>query len=139
MRVDVEFPGGLRVDACVGRHRIATDQSVSQGGEGSAPSPLAHFYASLATCAGFYALRFCRAREIATAGLETTLETSHDAEGRVIGVSIRIGLPAGFPARYREAIRRAAEQCAVHQFVLAPAPIEIEVEDRASISAADRG
>jgi len=127
MRIELDFPGGLRVDALVGRHRIATDQSASQGGEGSAPSPLTHFYASLATCAGFYALRFCRAREIPTDGLSTTLETAHDAEGRLSGISIRIGLPSGFPERYREAIRRAAEQCAVHQFVLEPAPIEIEV------------
>lgn len=127
MRIDLDFPGGLRVDALVGRHRIATDQSVSQGGEGSAPSPLSHFYASLATCAGFYALRFCRTREIPTDGLTTTLETSYDTEGRLSGISIRIGLPAGFPERYREAIRRAAELCAVHQFVLEPVPIEIDL------------
>lgn len=127
MRIDLDFPGGLRVDALVGRHRIATDQSASQGGEGSAPSPLTHFYASLATCAGFYALRFCRTRDIPTDGLFTTLETSYDSAGNLSGISIRIGLPEGFPERYREAIRRAAEQCAVHQFVLEPKPIEIDV------------
>ena len=137
MRVDVEFPGGLRVDACIGRHRIATDQSQAQGGEGSAPSPLAHFYASLATCAGFYALRFCRTRDLSTEGLGVTLETAHGAEGRLAGVSIRIALPVGFPDRYREAIRRAAEQCAVHQFILEPVPIEIAVEPTAAVAPTD--
>ena len=128
MVIDLEFPGGLRVDALVGRHRIETDQSTAHGGEDSGPSPFTLFLASLATCAGFFALSFCLRRELSTAGLATRLETHVGPAGGLDRITIRLTLPDGFPARYRAAIQRSVEQCSVHRFVAAPAPIAIEID-----------
>lgn len=131
MVIDLEFPGGLRVDALVGRHRIRTDQSTAHGGEDSAPSPFTLFLASLATCAGFFALSFCQRRELSTVGLATRLETHAGPAGGLERITIRLTLPDGFPIRYRAAIQRSVEQCSVHRFVATPAPIAIEVDPRA--------
>ena len=53
--IDVQFPGGKKIDAKIGDVLINTDQSVMAGGEGSAPEPFQLFLASIATCAGIYA------------------------------------------------------------------------------------
>ncbi len=42
---------------------MATDQGVEHGGGGAAPEPFDLFLASLGTCAGLYALRFCQLPE----------------------------------------------------------------------------
>ncbi len=128
MEIDLEFPGGLRVDARAGSHRIATDQGAVHGGENLAPTPFTLFLAALATCAGYYALSFCRNRDLPTAGLTARLQTQSGPAGALERITIRIGLPPGFPERYRTAIQRAAEQCTVHRFISAPAPISIEVD-----------
>ena len=74
----VTFPGGKRVDAQVGNFVIATDQPVSGGGGEAAPAPFDLFLASIATCAGIYALGFCQARGLPTEGLVLEQEVIDD-------------------------------------------------------------
>jgi putative redox protein len=124
--MDITFPGGVAVDARFDGFSVRTDQPVPQGGESSAPTPFDLFLASLGTCAGFFALRFCRERGLATEGLRLTLETERDAERhRLSKVKIAIHLPAGFPGKYRQAIIRAAKQCSVTRTVLDPPEFEV--------------
>ena len=59
MDIELSFPGGKRVVAQVGAHRIETDQPHELGGKDAAPAPFDLFLASIATCAGIYALGFC--------------------------------------------------------------------------------
>ena len=65
----VDFPGGKKVAAHYAGFDIATDQGVDSGGEGTAPEPFDFFLASLATCAGYYVLKFCEGRSIPTDGI----------------------------------------------------------------------
>lgn len=112
---DVTFPGGLAVDVAVNGQTIHTDQN------GSAPSPFQLFLASIAACAGFYALRFCQERQIATEGLRVTMgyETNN--------VSIAVITPPGFPEKYRDAIIRAVDHCAVKRAIAQPPAFEVKV------------
>jgi putative redox protein len=112
--IRVKFPGGVRVDAEYHGFTMKTDQPVSSGGAGSAPSPFDLFLASLATCAGYYVLAFCQGREISTAGLGLSMRTERDPAGKMIRrIFIDISLPPGFPEQYIQAAARAAEKCAV--------------------------
>lgn len=119
--MEIRFPGGLEVEALAGAFSIRTDQPVSEGGAGSAPSPFDLFLASIGTCAGIYALRFCQQRNLDTEGLSLALtaEKGEDAR-RVARVRIEIRLPSAFPARYRDAILRAVDQCKVKRHILEP-------------------
>jgi len=102
--MDVRFPGGLRVEALHDGYRILTDQPAAMGGGGTAPSPFDLFLASIGTCAGFYALRFCQQRHLETEGLALTLTAGRDpAHHRVATVRLDIALPRGFPEKYRGA------------------------------------
>ena len=121
----VTFPGGVRVDAAFQGFTIRTDQPVRDGGEGSAPSPFVLFLASLATCAGYYVISFCRSRNIPTVGIELTMKTKRDAKEKMISlVSIEISLPPDFPEKYAAAVIRAADQCTVKAHLQYPPDIE---------------
>lgn len=114
MDMEIRFPGGLAVEAHYRGHVVRTDQPRSAGGEGSAPAPFDLFLASIGTCAGIYALRFCQERDIPTADLKIGLAFTRDpAVGRITEVRIEVELPSGFPEKYRVAILRAIDLCAV--------------------------
>jgi len=121
MSMQITFPGGMAVDASYRGHTIHTDQPRAAGGEGSGPTPFDLFLVSIGTCAGYYALRFCRERGLDTTGLGLSLETEWD-EGRehLAAVRIEIELPPAFPVKYRAAVVRAAEQCKVKRQLQAP-------------------
>jgi ribosomal protein S12 methylthiotransferase accessory factor len=125
--MDITFSGGTAVDACFDGLRVHTEQPKGDGGQNLAPAPFDLFLASMGTCAGFYALRFCQERELVTEGLRLTLETERDAEGRhrLSRVRITIHLPPAFPEKYRRAIVRATNQCSVKRTVLDPPEFDV--------------
>ena len=118
MTITVTFPGGVAVDATVGGHVVHTDQPAPLG-DGSAPSPFDLFLASIATCMGFYALRFCQERNIDTEGLSLSLDRRDES------IHVSLQLPEGFPDKYFDAIHRAVDHCAVKRQMLIPPRFEI--------------
>lgn len=127
MNVAVSFPGGAAVEANVKGHRVRTDQAPPLGG-GTAATPFDLFIASIATCMGFYALHFCREREIETEGLGLSVETVRDeAKKRLSTIRVALTLPPGFPEKYKGAIGRAVDQCAVKKHMLEPPTFTLTV------------
>lgn len=136
MKFEVSFPGGMRVDAAFGGHRLKTDQPVEVGGTDTAPAPFDLFLGSLATCAGFYAMRFCQQREIPTDGLGVTLEPIREPGAKKLGkIRIELTLPPEFPEKYHEAILRAVDQCAVKRAVFDPPEFDIVLAGALATSA----
>jgi len=128
MSMEVQFPGGLVVETRHHGHVIRTDQPEHAGGGDSAPAPFDLFLASIATCAGLYALAFCRQRGLSTEGLGLTLEPVRDLERHRIGtLRIEVRLPEGFPEKYRDPILRSVDQCAVKRHILDPPEFELAV------------
>ena len=129
MELAISFSGGKRVDAQVNGFTIRTDQSPAGGGDGSAPEPFTYFLSSIGTCAGIYVLGFCQARGIPTEGIRLTERVEFDSEKhRLSRVAIDIHLPADFPEKYRDAVRRAAETCAVKRAILDPPEFAIATQ-----------
>lgn len=114
MEMEITFPGGARVDAHFGSFTINTDQSPQGGGKGSAPSPFATFLASLGTCAGIYVLSFLKQRGLPTEGVRILQKThSNPATGMIGQIDLEIQVPEDFPDKYKDALIRSAELCAV--------------------------
>ena len=125
MPMEIGFPGGVVVEARHGGLVIRTDQPHPYGG-GTAPAPFDLFLASIGTCAGFYALRFCQERGIDTEGLGATMEWERDPATRLISrIRVALTLPPGFPEKYVPAIVRAADQCAVKKHLVHAPDIEV--------------
>ena len=116
--IEIDFPGGARVDARIREHTIATDQQVEHGGPGSAPQPFDLFLASIASCAGIFALKFCQSRELPTAGMRLTMDwLGHKTDPSAASVVLRLTLPEGFPDKYRDGILRSMDLCAVKRSI----------------------
>jgi len=128
MKMIIDFPGGVRVDAHFGPYTVHTDQPP----HASAPTPFALFLAALGTCAGFYVLSFCQRRGIATDGIRLVQQIETDSDtGMVRLVRLDIELPPNFPEQYRAAVIRAAEQCAVKKLLEHPPTFAISTSTRA--------
>lgn len=126
MDMKITFPGGLAVNAAFKGFTVTTDQGVEHGGGETAPEPFDLFLASLGTCAGLYALRFCQQRGIATHGLGLTLTTENDLGWKRLAlVRLEVELPDGFPEKYREAMIRSVDQCTVKRHILTPPRFEV--------------
>ena len=124
--MDIQFTGGLRVEALHDGYRIRTDQPTVAGGDGTAPSPFDLFLASIGTCAAYYALRFLQMRNLDTEGLAVTLQTEPSEPGHQIrSIRIEVVLPPKFPEKYREAILRSVDQCAVKRHLVDPPVVEV--------------
>jgi ribosomal protein S12 methylthiotransferase accessory factor len=127
MELEITFPGGKRVDAAFMDQIIRTDQSRQSGGDGSAPEPYLLFLASLGTCAGIYVLGFCQSRGLSTDGVRLTQKMDWDAAThRLAKISLEIHVPPDFPEKYRGALVRAADQCAVKKTLLSPPDFHID-------------
>ena len=130
MEMIIDFPGGARVDAHFGPYTVKTDQPPMGGGEGSAPTPFAVFLSSLGTCAGIYVLGFCRQRGLSTDGIRIIQRMySNPMTGMVGKFELEIQVPSDFPEKYRPALIRAADQCAVKKHFENPPAFEITTKE----------
>ncbi len=119
--MEITVPGADRVEARYDGLVIQTAQ------DGRQPAPFDLFLASIGTCAGHYAARFCRQRGLDTRGLRILQEVIRDPETRMVErVRLSLELPPGFPDKYRAAIVRAAGQCTVKKHLASPPEIVIE-------------
>jgi ribosomal protein S12 methylthiotransferase accessory factor len=127
MTMSISFPGGVAVDATLRGHTVRTDQPQPLGDD-AAMSPFDLFLASIGTCMGFYALRFCQERGIPTDGLALTLDPVRDEDRKLVAtLKIDLRLPPGFPDKYLGAMRRAVDHCAVKRHLLDPPAFEVSL------------
>lgn len=126
--IQISFAGGKKVNANFRGVEIRTDQSVKEGGEGSAPEPFALFLASIGTCAGVYVLAFCEARGLPTSGIRIIERLEPDEKGRIGKIAIDIIVPPDFPEKYHRPLARAADLCAVKKAIMNPPEFEVQTK-----------
>jgi ribosomal protein S12 methylthiotransferase accessory factor len=132
MEIELSFPEGKRVVAQVGAHRIETDQPADLGGHDAAPAPFDLFLASLATCAGIYALGFLQARGLSTQGLGLRQRVEFDPVSHLPrSILLELTPPPDLPEKYRAALQRAVENCKVKKSIAQPPAFEVVVQSNA--------
>ena len=123
------FPGGKRVEAEYKGFKIVTDQPVYAGGDGSAPAPFDLFLASIGTCVAYYVLALCPKRGISTEEISVVLNTEKNPETRMIEkISIEIRLPREFPLKYKDAVIKSVNSCAVKAHILKAPAFEVKTK-----------
>lgn len=122
----ISLGGGKKVDAEYRGFSIRTDQSPRNGGEGSAPEPFSLFLASIGTCAGVYVYSFCQERDLPTENVRIVQRHHRREDGNGIGkISIDIEVPDDFPEKYRDALVKVANLCAVKKHIQNPPVFEV--------------
>ncbi len=133
MNIKITFPGESgekKVNAEINGFTIKTDQPRESGGSGTAPSPFLHFLASIGTCAGIYVLAFCQERKIPVDGVSVSQRMEYistdDGRTKLDKIIIDILVPPDFPEKYKNAIVKVADQCAVKKMILNPPKFEVK-------------
>jgi len=125
MDMEVFFPGNKKVHARYKGFVIETDQSARSGGDESAPAPFDLFLASIATCAGIYVVSFLEKRGLPLEGAGIVMGHERDPETKLVTkITLDLKMPPGFPEKYRDAVIRAAEMCAVKRHLENPPAFE---------------
>ena len=120
--------GGARYDILSDRHRIVTDQPVEDGGADAGMSPVELFVGSVASCVGYFVGQFCARHDISREGLKVDAEwTIAEAPHRVGQIQLAIRLPHRVTPELRERLLKVAHGCTVHQSIVVPAGIAIEL------------
>jgi uncharacterized OsmC-like protein len=142
MHVTIEHEEQMRFSAVNGQHRVTIDLPEAQGGTDRGFAPPQLFMAALGACIGGYVADYCRGVGVPCRGLRVDVRWEQASRPKRIGrIMAEVQLPAAElePGRLA-AIRRAAEQCLLHN-TLRQAPhfgIEISAGPRVaeSLSAA---
>jgi putative redox protein len=126
MEITVTLEDGMKVSAHFKNFTVHTDQAKIVGGEETYPDPFSYFLSSLATCAGFFILRFCQSRHLSTEGIHLQMSNDWNKEkGLMENIHLEIQIPASFPEKYHSALIRATNECSVKKALMSPPNIEV--------------
>jgi uncharacterized OsmC-like protein len=126
--VQVKSKGGDLFEIGIRDHVLYVDQPTEAGGSDAAPTPVELFVASLASCVAHYVRRFLVRHNLPTEGLKVDAEfTMAERPARVGDVHVSIDLPDGVPVERRDALLAVASHCTVHNSLVDPPEVSIDV------------
>jgi uncharacterized OsmC-like protein len=109
-------------------HTIICDQPAENGGEDTGMTPPEFLLASLGSCAAFYAVQYLRTRNLAQSGVEVTVTAEKLKQpARVGNFLIHVVCPVVLTEEQTEGLMRSVQHCLVHNTLLAPPEIKIEL------------
>ncbi len=124
----VRYDGAERYEIAVRGHTIVVDQPIHAGGSDEAPTPTELFVASLASCVAFYAGRYLTRHGLSRVGLSVAVNyRMADPPTRVADVQLTVRLPDDFPAERRPALAAVVEHCTVHNSLITPPTVRIDL------------
>lgn len=133
MEVSVEHLGAVQFEIKARQHVIASDQPAENGGFDEGMTPPELMLASLGSCAAFYAAAYLRKHKLAERGtkVRVTADKRKDPP-RLDDFRIFVDVPAGLDPKHLEGLERAVHQCLIHNTLLHPPTIAIEIQALAS-------
>lgn len=135
MEVKVSHIGQVKFKIQSRSHTILSDQPTDNGGEDSAMTPPELMLASLGSCAAFYAVQFLKTRSLAEGGVEVSVTAEKlKAPARLGDFTIRVECPVDLTAEQTEGLMRSVKHCLIHNTLLAPPEIKIELAVRQGAS-----
>jgi len=124
----VHHLGDVQFEVKARNHTIICDQPIENGGFDEGMTPPEFLLASLGTCAGYYAVQYMKARNLPMEGLRIrTTADKAKAPARLTDFRIEVECPNPLDERHREGIMRAVHACLIHNTLLHPPRIDVEV------------
>jgi uncharacterized OsmC-like protein len=128
MEVLVNYLGAVQFEAKARTHTIACDQPEDKGGFDEGMTPPELMLASVGTCAGYYAVQYLKARHLDAGGmsLRVTSELARNP-ARLSTFKIEVQIPAQLDEHHREGMLRSVKSCLIHNTLLNPPRIEVDI------------
>ena len=128
MEVQIEHLGEVQFEIRARSHVIACDQPVENGGYDEGMTPPELFLASLGSCAAYYAAQYLRKQQLATEGTRVRVTAEKEKNpARLARFHIEIETPVELTAEQLEGINEAVRHCLIHNTLLHPPEIRIEI------------
>lgn len=128
MEVLIEHLGGVQFEIKARQHSLVCDQPADSGGFDEGMTPPELLLASLGACAGFYAAQYLKKYNLAPEGtrVRVTAEKA-TAPARLDNFRVEVEVPASFTREQQAGIERAVHHCLIHNTLLHPPQITLEV------------
>ncbi len=126
--MSISWVNGVQLEVKVRDHCLLVDQPVQEGGNDEGSTPVEMFVASLGTCIGYFAVRFCQRHKLPMAGLKVFMEWGYAEQPHRIGsMTARVGLPTRLDTAMRERLQKVLEGCTVHNSITHAPEISIQL------------
>ncbi|MGD0940162.1 MAG: OsmC family protein [Terracidiphilus sp.] len=117
-------------------HSIMCDQPADNGGEDSGMTPPELLLASLGSCAAFYAAQYLKTRNLAQSGVEVMVTAEKLKQPARLGnFRIHVVSPVSLTEEQTEGLMRSVHHCLIHNTLLSPPEIAIELTTSESSTA----
>jgi uncharacterized OsmC-like protein len=128
IEVQVEHLGAVQFEIKARQHVIESDQPAENGGFDEGMTPPELMLASLGSCAAFYAAAYLRKYKLSEKGTKVRVTAGKRKDPpRLDDFRIVVDLPADLDPRHIEGVDRAVHQCLIHNTLLHPPAISIEI------------
>jgi putative redox protein len=109
-------------------HSIVCNQPTENGGEDSGLTPPELLLASLGSCAAFYAVQYLKTRNLTETGVKVTVSAEKLKQpARVGNFRVHVMCPVSLTEEQTEGLMRSVHHCLVHNTLLTPPEIKIEL------------
>jgi uncharacterized OsmC-like protein len=128
MEITVEHLGAMQFEIKARQHAVVSDQPPDNGGHDEGMTPPELLLASLGSCVGFYAAQYLRKHKLATEGtrVRVTADKLKDP-ARIDNFHLEIETSVVLTEQHRDGVEKAAHHCLIHNTLLNPPKIVVEV------------
>jgi putative redox protein len=112
-------------------HSILCDQPIENDGDDTGMTPPELMLASVGSCAAFYAVQYLKARNLAETGVEVSVTADKLMQPPRLGnFKVSVVCPVSLTDDQNAGIMRAVHHCLIHNTLLSPPEIRIELTSR---------
>ena len=117
-------------------HTILCDQPQENGGEDAGMTPPEFLLASLGSCAAYYAVQYLKTRNLAQGGVEVSVTAEKLKQPARLGnFLVHVVCPVSLTEEQNEGLMRSVHHCLVHNTLLTPPEIKIELAVAETVAA----
>ncbi len=132
MEVIVDHLGAVQFEITARQHKIACDQPAENGGFDEGMTPPELLLASLASCAGFYAVQYLRkhAPDIKQGTRVRVTAEKAKNPARMENFIIEVDVPLELTEEHKKGIETAVHHCLIHNTLLNPPKISLDIKSK---------
>lgn len=129
MELTIKHLGDVKFEITAGKHTVLCDQPESNGGKDEGMTPPDFFLASLGSCAAFYAVAYLKKKGLSREGVAVRISAGKAAApARLDNFKIEVQIPFALSEADRIGVDQAVHHCLIHNTLLHPPTIEIELQ-----------
>lgn len=131
LEVQVNHLGDVQFEVKAREHTLYCDQPANNGGFDEGMTPPELLLGSVGACAGYYAVEYLKAHNLLAEGLAVHVTAEKAKNPARLGeIGIDVTYPLDLSAKDREGVLQAVHKCLIHNTLLHPPKIRVDLHGR---------